>query len=79
MKTTDTIETLSQLYIREIVRLHGVSLSIVLDHDSRFVARFWQILQQTMGTELHFSTTFHPQTDGQSERVIQVMEDMLRA
>ena len=51
MKTTDTTETLSQLYIREIVRLHGVPLSIVLDRDSRFVARFWKSLQQAMGTE----------------------------
>ena len=79
MKTTDTTETLSQLYIREIVRLHGVPLSIVSDHDSWFVARFWQSLQQAMGTELHFSTAFHPQTDGQSEGVIQVVVDMLRA
>ena len=47
--------------------------------DSRFVARFWQSLQQAMGTKLHFSTAFHPQMDGQSERVIQVVEDMLRA
>ena len=79
MKTTDTTETLSQLYIREIVRLHGISLSIVSDRDSRFVARFWQSLQQAMGTELRFSTAFHPQMNGQSERVIQVVEDMLRA
>ena len=80
MKTMDTIETLSQLYIREIVRLHGVPLSIVSDHDSQFVAQFWQSLQQAMGTELRFSsTTFHPQMNGQSERVIQVVEDMLRA
>ena len=79
MKTTDTTETLSQLYIHEVVRLHRVPFSIVLDRDSRFVARFWQSLQQAMGTKLHFSTTFHLQTDGQSERVIQVVEDMLRA
>ena len=79
MKTTDITETLSQLYIREIVRLHGVPLSIVSDRDSQFVPRFWQSLQQAMGTELHFSTAFHPQMDGQSERVIQVVEDMLRA
>ena len=79
MKTTDTIETLSQLYIREIVRLHGDPLSIVSDRDSQFMARFWQSLQQAMGTKLQFSTAFHPQTDGQSERVIQVMEDMLHA
>ena len=49
------------------------------DRDSRFVARFWQSLQQAMGTKLNFSTSFHPQMDGQSERVIQVVEDMLRA
>ena len=79
MKTTDTTETLSQLYIREVVRLHGVPLSIVSNRDSRFVARFWQSLQQAMGTKLHFSTAFQPQTDGQSERVIQVVEDMLHA
>ena len=60
MKTTDTTETLSQLYIREIVRLHGVPLSIVSDRDSQFVARFWQSLQQAMGTELHFSIVFIP-------------------
>ena len=79
MKTTDTIETLSQLYIREIVRLHRVPLYIVLDRDSWFVARLWQSLQQAMGTELRFSIDFHPQTDGQSERVIQVVEYMLCA
>ena len=64
MKSMDTTETLSQLYIREIVRLHGVPLFIVSDRDSRFVARFWQSLQQAMGTELHFSTSFHSQMDG---------------
>ena len=60
MKNTDTAETLSQLYIREVVRLHGVPLSIVSDRDSRFMARFWQSLQQEMGTKLHFSIAFHP-------------------
>ena len=74
MKTTDTSETLSQLYIQGIVRLHGVPLFIVSDCDSRF----WKSLQQAIGTELHFSIAFHPQTDGQSERVIQIVEDMLR-
>ena len=64
MKTTDATETLSQLYIYEIVRLYGVLLFIVSDHDSRFVAWFWQSLQQAMGIELHFSTAFHPQLDG---------------
>ena len=75
----DTSETLSQLYIQKIVRLHGVPLSIASDCDSQFMAWFWQSLQQAMRTELHFSIAFPPQTDGQSERVIQIVEDMLRA
>ena len=60
MKTTDITETLSQLYIREIVRLHGVPLSIVSDRDSRFVARFWQSLQQAMGTSYILAQLFIP-------------------
>ena len=60
------------------MRLHGVSLSIVSDKDLRFISRFWKELQLSLGTWLNFSTSFHPQTDGQSERLIQVLEDMLR-
>ena len=67
------------LYIREIVRLHGVPVSIVSDRDPRFTAHFWKSFQKAMGTRLTMSTVFHPQTDGQSERTIQVLEDMLRA
>ena len=62
----------------EIVRMHGVSLSIVSDRDPRFTSRFWKELQSTLGTKLNFNTTFHPQTDGQSKILIQVLEDMLR-
>ena len=65
------------MYIAEIIRLHGVPISIVLDKDSKFVLRFWKSLQKALGTELRFSTTFHPQTDGQSKRTIQTLEDML--
>ena len=75
----DSLEKLSQLYVDEIVRLHGVPVSIVSDRDPRFTSRFWPSLQTDLGTRLHFSTTFHPQTDGQSERTIQTLEDMLRA
>ena len=62
----------------EIFRLHRIPLSIVSDHDPRFTSRFWKELQLALGTRLNFSTTFHPQTDGQFKRVIQVLEDMLR-
>ena len=75
----DSLEKLAQLYVDEIVRLHGVPISIVSDRDPRFISRFWPSLQATLGTCLHFSTTFHPQTDGQSERTIQTLVDMLRA
>ena len=73
-----SMEKLAQLYMDEIVRLHGVPVSIVSDRDPRFVSRFLQQLQGTLGTKLNFSTTYHPQTDGQSERTIQTLEDMLR-
>ena len=79
IKATFTSEQLANLYIKEMVRLHGVPLSIVSDRDTKFVSRFWQGFQRAMGTELRLSTAFHPQTDGQSERTIQTLEDMLRA
>ncbi|KAL6220015.1 hypothetical protein ACLB2K_007773 [Fragaria x ananassa] len=63
----------------EIVRLHGVPESIVSDRDPRFASKLWGALQAALGTRLHFSTAYHPQTDGQSERTIQILEDMLRA
>ena len=75
----DSLEKLAQLYVDEILRLHGVPVSIVSDRDPRFTSRFWPSLQAALGTRLHFSTAFHPQTDGQSERTIQTLEDMLRA
>lgn len=79
IRATDGAEALSKLYIEEIVKLHGVPVTIVSDRDPRFTARFWQSLQTAIDTELLFSTAFHPQTDGQSERTIQILEDMLRA
>ncbi|CAH9138313.1 unnamed protein product [Cuscuta epithymum] len=76
---TYPLERLAKLYTEEIVRLHGVPISIVSDRDPRFTSRFWPKFQASLGTKLKFSTAFHPQTDGQSERVIQILEDMLRA
>ncbi|GKD28811.1 putative reverse transcriptase domain-containing protein [Tanacetum coccineum] len=73
------IERLTRLYINEIIARHGVSVSIISDHDSYFTSRFWQSLQKALGTRLDLSTTCHPTTDGQSERTIQTLEDMLRA
>ena len=79
VRMTFALEIFCRLYIREIVRLHGVPVSIVSDRDPRFTAHFWKSFQKAMGTRLTMSTTFHPQTDGQPERTIQVLEDMLRA
>ncbi|GJW76346.1 putative reverse transcriptase domain-containing protein [Tanacetum coccineum] len=73
------METFTRLYIKEIVSRHGVPISIILDRDSHFTSRFWQSLQSALGTQLDMSTAYHPETDGQSERTIQTLEDMLRA
>jgi hypothetical protein len=72
------MDKLAELYVREIIRLHGVPISIVLDCNPRFTSRFWEKLQNAMGTKLNFSTAYHPQTDGQSEKTISTLEDMLR-
>ena len=71
-------DRLAEMYVSEIVRLYRIPLSIVSDRDPRFTLRFWKELQSALGTRLNFSIAFHPQTDGQSKRVIQVLEDMLR-
>lgn len=79
VKKTHGIDVLCAKYIKEIVKLHGVPVSIVSDRDSQFTSHFWRSFQKAMGTSLNFSTAFHPQTDGQTERVNQILEDMLRA
>ena len=79
VRMTFALERFCRLYIREIVRLHGVPVSIVSDRDLRFTTHFLKSFQKAMGTRLTMSTTFHPQTDGQSERTIRVLKDMLRA
>ncbi|GKA19564.1 putative reverse transcriptase domain-containing protein [Tanacetum coccineum] len=70
---------LLQLYLNEIVAIHGVPISIISDRDSRFTSRFWQSMQEALGTRLDISTAYHPQTDGQSECTIQTLKYMLRA
>lgn len=78
IKKTDVAEELAQEYINTIIRLHGVPVSKVSDRDPKFTSKFWQAFQQVLGTKVHLSTAYHPQTDGQSERTIQTLEDLLR-
>jgi len=78
VRSTYTAEDYAKLYIKEIVRLHGVPVSIISDRGAQFTAHFWRSFQRGLGTQVNLSTTFHPQTDGQAERTIQTLEDMLR-
>nr|GEU80402.1 hypothetical protein [Tanacetum cinerariifolium] len=73
------MDRLARLYLNEIVARHGVPISIIYDCDSRFTLKFWQLMQEALGTRLDRSMAYHPQTDGQSERTIQTLEEMLRA
>ncbi|TYK11723.1 reverse transcriptase [Cucumis melo var. makuwa] len=79
IKETSTLDQLAKLYVDRIVSQYGVPVSIVSDRDPRFTSKFLSSVQKAMGTKLKFSSTFHPQTDGQLERTIQTLEDMLRA
>ncbi|KAD6794782.1 hypothetical protein E3N88_05678 [Mikania micrantha] len=74
-----SMDRLAKLYVNEIVSRHGVPISIISDRDSRFMSRFWQTLQNALGTQINMSTAYHPQTDGQTERTNQTLEDMLRS
>jgi hypothetical protein len=79
VKITFDEATLARIYLKEIVRLHGIPQKIVLDRGTQFTSKFWMSLQHAMGTKLDFSTAYHPQSDGQTERVNKVLEDLLRA
>ncbi|GJT75762.1 putative reverse transcriptase domain-containing protein [Tanacetum coccineum] len=79
MRETDPMEKLEMTYLKEVVTRHGIPVSIICDCDPRFSSNFWKSLQKALGTNLDMSTAYHPETDGQSERTIQTLEDMLRA
>nr|GFB89249.1 putative reverse transcriptase domain-containing protein [Tanacetum cinerariifolium] len=79
MRETDPLEKQAKLYLKEVVSRYGIPVSIICDRDPRFASRFWRTLQKALGTSLDMSTTYHPETDGQSERTIQTLEDMLCA
>ena len=69
----------AQLYMDRIVSLHGIPKTIISDRGTQFIARFWEHFHAALGTQLIRSSTYHPQTDGQTERINQILEDMLRA
>ncbi|KAJ0788379.1 putative nucleotidyltransferase, Ribonuclease H [Helianthus annuus] len=73
------VEKLAKVYMKEIICRHGTPIDIISDRDARFTSRLWETFQSAMGTKLNLSTAFHPQTDGQTERTIQTLEDMLRS
>ncbi|GJS02253.1 putative reverse transcriptase domain-containing protein [Tanacetum coccineum] len=79
MRETDPLDKLARMYLKEVVTRHGIPVSIICDRDPRFASNFWRSLQNALGTNLDMSTAYHPQIDGQSERTIQTLEDMLRA
>jgi transposase InsO family protein len=77
--TTYSVQQYAELYMDHIVRLHGIPKTIISDRATQFVARFWEQLHECLGTKLIRSSSYHPQTDGQTERINQILEDMLRA
>ncbi|GJX84364.1 putative reverse transcriptase domain-containing protein [Tanacetum coccineum] len=79
MRETDPMDKLARIYLKEVVTRHGIHVSSIYDRDLRFASNFWRSLQNALGTNLDMSTTYHPKTDGQSDRTIQTLEDMLRA
>ena len=79
VKTRYSSHQYAEIYMARIVSLHGVPKTIISDRGSQFIARFWEQLQASLGTQLIRSSAYHPQTDGQTERINQILEDMLRA
>ncbi|GKC56617.1 putative reverse transcriptase domain-containing protein [Tanacetum coccineum] len=79
MRETDPMEKLARMYLKEVVTRHGIPVLIICDCDPRFASNFWRSFQKALGTNLDISTAYHPHIDGQSERTIQTLEDMLHA
>nr|GFA08184.1 putative reverse transcriptase domain, ribonuclease H-like domain, aspartic peptidase domain protein [Tanacetum cinerariifolium] len=76
---TDPMDKLARIYLKEVVTRHEIPISIISDRDQRFASNFWRSLQNALGSRLDMSTAYHPETDGQSERTIQTLKDMLHA
>nr|GEU57629.1 reverse transcriptase domain-containing protein [Tanacetum cinerariifolium] len=77
MREINPLDKLARMYLKEVVTKHGIPVSIICDHEPRFSSNFWKSLQKAFGTNLDMSTAYHPETDGQSERTIQTLEDMI--
>nr|GEU45454.1 putative reverse transcriptase domain-containing protein [Tanacetum cinerariifolium] len=78
IKKNDPLDNLARLYLNRIVARHGIPVSIICNRDGRFTSNFWKLFQKDLGTNMSMSTAYHPETDGQSERTIQTLKDMLR-
>ncbi|GKF79307.1 reverse transcriptase domain-containing protein, partial [Tanacetum coccineum] len=79
MKETGSMEKLTRQYLKQVVSRHGVPVFIISDRDSKFTSHFWHSLNKALGNQLDMSTAYHPHIDGQTERTIQTLKDMLRA
>nr|GFB51795.1 reverse transcriptase domain-containing protein [Tanacetum cinerariifolium] len=79
IREIDPTDKLARIYLKEVVTRHEIPVSIISDRDPRFTSNFWRSLQNALGTRLDMSTAYHPETNGQSERTIQTLKDMLRA
>ncbi|GKF80396.1 reverse transcriptase domain-containing protein, partial [Tanacetum coccineum] len=79
IRENDPLDKLARLYLNMIVTRHGIPVSIIYDRDGRFTLNFWKSFQKALGTDISMSTVYHPETDGQSERTIQTLKDMLHA
>ncbi|GJS23195.1 putative reverse transcriptase domain-containing protein [Tanacetum coccineum] len=76
IRENESMDKLARLYMKEVVTRHGIPVSIIYDHDGRFTSNFWRAFQKALGTHLDMSTAYHPQTNRQSERTIQTLEDI---